>query len=98
MVQRRPGLAAGLAIGALLAFPAGLMLGRGGVDRQPDDVRRSAAQASDGLRDPYSPDLLGDPAFVAQQRKNLEALEKRCEQSGAFCAEAEAFRRALDAQ
>lgn len=94
MAQRRLGLAAGLLLGALLAFPAGLMLGRGG---EPAAERARAARTGDDtLRNPYSPDLLGDPAFLAGQRRNAEALDKACRESGEFCAEAKAIRRWLE--
>ena len=94
MARGRLGLAAGLLLGALLAFPAGLMLGRG--DEPSAERARPARTGDESLRAPYSPDLLGDPAFLAGQRRNAEALEARCRASGEFCAEAEALRRWLE--
>jgi hypothetical protein len=94
MARRRPGLAAGLLLGALLAFPAGLMLGRG--DEPAGERARPARSGDETLRNPYSPDLLGDPAFLAGQRRNAEALEAQCGESGEFCAEARAIRRWLE--
>lgn len=94
MERRRPGLAVGLVLGALLAFPAGLMLGRG--DEPAAERTRRAPAGGEALRNPYSPDLLGDPAFPAQQRKNAEALEAACRERGEFCPEAKAIRRWLD--
>lgn len=94
MARRRPGLVTGLAIGALLAFPAGLMLGRSGDEPQARAPALGAANAT-GMRNPYSPRVLSDPAFVAEQRRNAEALAAACERSGAYCAEAEAMRRWL---
>jgi hypothetical protein len=95
MARRRPGLVAGLLLGALLAFPAGLMLGRG-EEPAAGGARRAAPAGDEGLRNPYSPNLLGDPAFLAGQRRNAKALEAQCRESGEFCAEAEAIRRWLE--
>ena len=94
MARRRPGLAAGLVLGALLAFPAGLMLGRGGDEPRGRAPPAGHAEAT-GMRNPYSPRVLSDPAFVAEQRRNAEALAAACERTGAYCEEAEAMRRWL---
>ena len=94
MARRRPGLVAGLVLGALLAFPAGLMLGRSG--DEPQDRAPPAGHAdATGMRNPYSPRIHSDPAFVAEQRRNAEALAAECRRTGEYCAEAEAMRRWL---
>ncbi len=85
----RAGLAA--LLGAAIAFPAGMMFaGRsesGGARREP------AAGAA--MRNVYSPKVLDDPYFIEQQRRNVEALERRCAESGKMCYEARTGRRWL---
>ena len=51
--------------------------------------------ASEG-RDLYSPSIASDPAFRAQQRKNVEALEQHCQTTREMCAEARAARAAFE--
>jgi hypothetical protein len=88
------------AIGASIAFPAGLMIG---LDRAP---RHSAPAASrpgpasggetrDG-RNPYSPRIATDPYVIEQQRRVLRMLEASCRQSSRHCAEAGEARRRIE--
>jgi hypothetical protein len=95
MQRRRPGIVVGLMFGALIAFPLGLMLGRDGGDEPAAPAANPAPGSREPLRNPYSPDIYRDPAFIAEQQENLAALERACEARGELCDEAEAFRRAL---
>ena len=81
-----------LLLGAALAFPAGMMIaGR-------DEVAGTPAQHSQGaaVRNVFSPRVRSDPYFLDQQRKNVEALELHCRETGESCAEARAARRWLE--
>jgi hypothetical protein len=85
-------LAGALLLGAALAFPVGLMLGRTG-----DGVKRSPAgeRSAGAVRDVFSPALRSDPWFVERQREGVVALEQHCARTGQSCPEAQAARRAL---
>ena len=72
----------------LLALIGGSLLG----PRQ----RASAPTAEPKLRQVYSPHVLDDPYFRKVQRRNLEALERACEERHQFCAEAAGAERAID--
>jgi hypothetical protein len=79
------------AIGAVLAFPAGLMLAgrnaplsRDGSGARPDASVGKKADA----RDFYSPKVTSDPYVLDQQRRVVEALELECRHYGKHCAEA----------
>ena len=85
----RAGLAA--LLGAAIAFPAGMMFAESDVGRE---VRRAPAGAA-AMPNLYSPKVLDDPYFVEQQRKNVEALERMCNESGEMCYEASEARRWL---
>jgi hypothetical protein len=91
---RRLGCAA--ALGAIVAFPAGLAFSAR--EAAPPHAA-AAAQAPGGPsggrtagRNPYSPDVLGDPHVVDQHRRTVEAMELSCRQTGELCAEAERAR------
>jgi len=81
------------ALGAAVAFPAGLLLG-GGSRRDAPPARRPEGSGG-ALRQPYSPSLLDDPAFLEQQRRNAQALEQACRTTGDYCTQAKAMRRWL---
>lgn len=72
------------------AFLAGIAISGGSADppRQPAGPAAPARQV-------YSPRVLDDPHFLDQQRRNVEALEESCRETGELCAEAEAARRWL---
>jgi hypothetical protein len=70
-----------------VAFIAGIAISGGSADRARGPAGSAAAQ-----REVYSPKVLSDPYFVDQQRRNAEALERRCREAGEMCAEAEALR------
>lgn len=88
-------LGCALALGMALAFPAGLMVAGNRADRAPPS--RGAASTAE-RRDVFSPRILDDPYFLEQQRRNVEALEAHCRESGESCVEAGQARRWLDRQ
>src|SRR5688572_9353653 len=95
---RMIGLAA--AIGAVVAFPAGLMLAgrdappprQNGSGARPDAPAAKKAEA----RDFYSPKVVSDPYVLDQQRRVVEALELECRHYGKHCAEAGQARRRIE--
>lgn len=82
----------GFALGLAVAVPLALWLA------QPAPVERPRAVAADttGMRQVFSPVVLRDPHVMAQQRKNVAALEKACADTGAYCSEARKARAALE--
>jgi hypothetical protein len=85
-------------IGALIAFPAGLMVGRR--EAAPEKIsvatminRDNGTEAKS--RNIYSPHIIDDPYVLGEQRRVGEALEAECRDSGKHCAEAEQARRWL---
>lgn len=84
-------------VGAVLAFPAGLIVGgrqaapeRGSVATRMDSGRKADA------RNAYSPNISTDPYVLRRQREVVEALETECRNVGTHCAEAEQARRWID--
>jgi len=92
MPQRQPlALGCALLLGAGIAFPAGLLLGGSGAERESGRASRS-----DGtFREVYSPSIYKDPYFLEQQQRNVETLEQACRATGQFCAEARQVRERL---
>lgn len=92
--RRTAGCAALLA--AAIAFPAGLLVGRGGgtEDRKVAGPGRAAPAGAADLtsRNLYSPRVASDPYVIAEQREVLRALEVACSQLKRHCAEAEQAR------
>lgn len=85
-------VAAGLLIGAAIALPVGMRLGRDGNERAaPARVSSPGADR----RAVFSPRVLSDPSFLERQREGVEALEAHCRKTGEFCAEALAARKRL---
>lgn len=87
------------ALGAMVAFPAGMLLS--GRERVQSEEPRSKAAAAPPAgkakaRDPYSPKVLSDPYVLQQHREIVEMLEASCRESGQVCAEARMARRYLD--
>jgi hypothetical protein len=85
-------------MGALIAFPAGLMVG--GREAAPEKPPAAAGiDRDDGpqpkARNMYSPHIINDPYVLSEQRRVVEALEAECRHSGNHCAEAEQTRRWL---
>ena len=87
-------LALALFLGAVLAFPAGMMVARLG-DSPAAQTAGNAGEAA-RVRDVYSPALRSDPWFVERQREGIEALEEHCRRTGEDCAQAREARRWLD--
>ena len=86
------------AIGAVVAFPAGLMFAgrdapppRHGSAARPNAPAAKKAEA----RDFYSPKVTSDPYVLDQQRRVVEALELECRHYGKHCAEAGQGRRRI---
>jgi hypothetical protein len=79
-------------LGAAIAFPAGMMLGRGGAApepaAEPGTGVASRAAPKRAVRDFYSPGILDDPYVIEQQLRVVEALELGCRQYRERCAEA----------
>ena len=65
-------LGCALILGAAIAFPAGLLLGSSGGERE----RGSASRSGGPFREVYSPSIYKDRYFLEQQRRNVEALEQ----------------------
>jgi hypothetical protein len=85
-----------LALGMAIAFPVGLIVaGRGAPESRPRAESDGSAERAEG-RQTYSPTILEDPYFRAEQRRNVEALEAYCSETGELCAEAEGARAWLD--
>ena len=83
-------LGCALLLGAAIAFPAGLLLGRGGAEQEATPRRSSGP-----FREVYSPALSTDPWFQEQQRLNFEALEQACRSTGELFGEAQQARQIL---
>ena len=92
---RRLGCAA--ALGAIIAFPAGVLVsGRGPVEQKTTHSKATSGPAGEAeARKPYSPNVLGDPYVVRQHQEIVEALEMSCRKTGEGCAEARQARRYL---
>jgi hypothetical protein len=89
-------LGGALALGMAIAFPAGVMVaGHGTPESGPRAEAAGPAERAEG-RQMYSPDIRDDPHFRAQQRRNVEALEAYCSETGELCAEAEGARAWLE--
>jgi hypothetical protein len=82
-------------IGALIAFPAGVIVGNNGSSpTHARDKGRPGATVRRGSpgRDVYSPNVATDPYVLEQQRKMLEALEANCRQLDLYCTQAQQAR------
>ena len=84
-------------IGLMLAaaFFAGIFVSGLWQEREQPQVQLREETGGDGGRNLYSPSIATDPAFRAQQRTNVEALEAHCENTGEFCEEAQSAREAF---
>ena len=94
--RRTAQLGCAAAIGAVLALPAGYVLGRH--SPQPSaEQRREAVSSSDGRTiNVFAPNILSDPVVREQHRKIVESLELACAQRRMYCKEAAAARRWLE--
>lgn len=87
-------------VGALVAFPAGIMFaGRHVVREKAGPPIRSDSQATKPIaRNVYSPTVLNDPYVLDQHHKVVEALEAHCRNQSEHCAEAKQARQWIDRQ
>ena len=87
-------------LGAAIAFPAGMMLGRGGAAPEPAEERGAGdaprAKSKQAVREFYSPSILDDPYVIEQQLRVVEALELSCRQYGERCTEAQKARERVE--
>ena len=94
-----PAIGCAAALGAAVAFPAGLMLaGRDAPRQQEGKAARPYAPAAKkaDARDFYSPNISTDPYVLDQQRRVVEALELECRHFKKHCAEAGQARQRLE--
>ena len=84
------------AIGALLALPAGYVLGRHSPEsaaEQREDVISTKGERMPNL---FAPNILSDPAVRNQHQKIVESLELACAHQRLYCKEAASARRWLE--
>jgi hypothetical protein len=84
------------AIGALLALPAGYLLGRHSPQPSAEQRKHDVSNESEGVPNFFAPNILSDPAVRARHRKIVESLELACARQRLHCEEAAAARRWLD--
>jgi hypothetical protein len=82
-------LAAGLLLGAAVAFPAGLWVAG---QREAAAPTRARPRPHAEMRRMFSPDVRGDPYVLDQLEQQVEALEGYCREAGKLCAEARGAR------
>ena len=86
-------------IGAVIAFPAGMMAG-GGTGRQQAEERLAGearpAKSKQAVRDVYSPSIRDDPYVIEQQLRVVEALELSCRRYRERCTEAQKARERIE--
>ena len=89
-------------VAALIAFPAGLIVGRWGDRSVGNSVPNTSipAAAPHGTetrtRNLYAPNIADDPYVRSEQRRVVEALEAECRRTRSHCAEAQAARQWLE--
>lgn len=89
-----------VALGGLILFYAGILLGRQQADvHQPRSQFRSTGPASPEhrFRNVFSSSVISDPHVLDEQRKVVEALESACAHQRQNCATARNARAYLDA-
>ena len=98
MAEKRDWKAIGCAalVGALIAFPAGVMVTRRGEGGEPPQPSRNPPRGTATSRDFYSPNVVSDPYVLEQQRRVVEALERSCRDLGENCAEARQARQRVE--
>lgn len=84
------------AMGAMLALPAGYMLGRHSPQSSKEQPKEAASGKTGNMRSVYAPNFLSDPAVKDQHREIVEALELACVRQRLHCEEAASARRWLD--
>lgn len=83
-------------IGALLALPAGYLLGRHSLQPSPSARKEAITRQTQRMPNVFAPNILSDPAVRDQHRKIVESLELACAQQRLYCEEAAAARRWLE--
>jgi hypothetical protein len=87
------GLGCAFVIGLTAAFLAGVMVTNRAVTEPEAHPRVNRGNAA--LFNPFSPNPMSDPYFIEQERKNVEAFERACRQTGQYCDEAAQMRQSL---
>ena len=82
-------------LGALIAFPVGLIIG----STKPENIAAKSTRPEIArinrrppARDPYSPDIGNDLYVIDQHKRVAEALETSCRHFKSHCVEAEQAR------
>jgi hypothetical protein len=84
------------AIGAVLALPAGYVLGRHSPQVSAEQRKEVISTKSEKLLNVFSPNILSDPVLRDQHQKIVESLELACLQQRLHCEEAASARRWLE--
>lgn len=87
------GLGCVFGIALTAAFLAGVMVASHAATEHETRPRVNRGNAA--MFNPYSPNPMLDPYFIEQERKNVEALERTCRQTGQYCNEAAQLRQWL---
>ena len=95
-----PGLGCAAIIGAVIAFPAGVIFARHQASPEkaspPNGIGIPPGTAV--ARNPYFPSISRDPYVLDRQQMVVEALEAQCRDRKKLCSEAEQARRRLNQQ
>ena len=84
------------AIGAMLALPAGYVLGRHSPQRSAEQRKEVISAKREKMLNVFSRNILSDPTVRDEHRKIVEGLERACVQQRLYCEEAASARRWLD--
>jgi hypothetical protein len=87
------GLGCAFVIGLVGAFVAGVVVASAAVTES--ETRSRVNRGNAALLNPFSPNPMSDPYFIEQERKNVEALERTCRETGQYCNEAAQMRQWL---
>ena len=83
-------------IGAVLALPAGYLLGRHSPQPSAGQRKDVISEKSEKMLNVFSPNILSDPAVRHQHQKIVESLELACIRHRLYCEEAASARRWLE--
>lgn len=84
------------AIGAVLALPAGYVLGRHSPQPSAEQRKEVNSTKSEKTINLFAPNILSDPVVRDQHKKIVESLELACVQQRLYCEEAASARRWLE--
>jgi hypothetical protein len=84
------------AIGAVLALPAGYVLGRHSPQPATEQRKQVISMKSGKTINVFAPNILSDPVVRDRHQKIVEALERACVQQRLYCEEAASARRWLE--